>query len=176
MEQKFLELYKLKYQKILNSSKLMYKSLASNNEMAFSSKKMLKEADCYIQALVVLSLIKTNEFNLEVLKQLSDLCEYEFLFKKIKIRKLDSLNSELLLKIESIANETLSIAPLFIKVSSFFDKIVKKLKIESSINGCNIIEECLLSMLLLVRNIDYENNDINQYKKDIEVIYKYIER
>lgn len=176
MEQKFLEIYKLKYQKIHNSSKLMYKSLASNNEMAFSLKKMLKEADIYIQSLVVLSLIKSKELTVEIFKQLSDLTEYQFLFKKIKVKKLENFDDVQLLKIETLAKETLVIEPLFIKVSSFFDKMVKKLKLDSSIKGCNIIEECLLSMLLLVRNIDYENHDIKEYKKDIEIIYKYIER
>ena len=175
MEQKFLEIYKLKYQKIHNSSKLMYKSLASNNEMAFSQKKMLKEADIYVQALVALSLIKSNEFTVEIFKQLSDLTEYKFLFKKVKVKKLESFDNELLNTIETIAKEALTIEPLFIKVASFFDKMVKKLKLDSSIKGCVIIEECLLSMLLLVRNIDYENN-IKQYQKDIEIIYKYIER
>ena len=176
MEQKFLEIYKLKYQKIHNSSKVMYKSLASNNEMAFSLKKMLKESDIYIQALVILSLIKTNELTVEVFKQLSDLTEYQFLFKKIKTKKLKSFDDETLQRIKMIAKETLTIEPLFIKVSSFFDKMVKKLNLDSSIKGCKIIEESLLSMLLLVRNIDYENNDIKQYKNDIEIIYKYIER
>ena len=147
MEQKFLEIYKLKYQKILNSSKLMYKSLASNNEMAFSLKKMLKEADIYIQAIVVLSLIKSKELTVEVFKQLSDLAEYQFLFKKIKTKKLESFDDEQLIKIEMIVKDTLTIEPLFIKVSSFFDKMVIKLKLESSTKGCKIIEECLLSML-----------------------------
>ncbi len=176
MEQKFLEIYKLKYQKIHNSAKLMYKSLASNNEMAFSQKKMLKEADIYIQALVVMSLIKSNELTVEILRQLSDLTEYQFLFKKIKVKKLENFDDKHLQKIKTLVKEALTIEPLFIKVSSFFDKMVKKLNLDNSIKGCNIIEECLLSMLLLVRNIDYENNDIKQYKKDIEIIYKYIER
>lgn len=176
MEQKFLEIYKLKYQKIHNSSKLMYKSLSSNNEMAFSLKKMLKEADIYIQAIVVLSLIKSKELTVEVFKQLNDLAEYQFLFKKIKVKKLESFNEEQLNKIEMLAKETLIIEPLFIKVSSFFDKMVAKLNLDSSTKGCKIIEECLLSMLLLVRNVDYEGYDIQLYKKDIEIIYKYIER
>ena len=176
MEQKFLEIYKLKYQKIHNSAKLMYKSLASNNEMAFSQKKMLKEADIYIQALVVMSLIKSNELTVEILRQLSDLTEYQFLFKKIKVKKFENFDDKHFQKIKTLVKEALTIEPLFIKVSSFFDKMVKKLNLDNSIKGCNIIEECLLSMLLLVRNIDYENNDIKQYKKDIEIIYKYIER
>jgi len=176
MEQKFLEIYKLKYQKIHNSAKLMYKSLASNNEMAFSQKKMLKEADIYIQALVVMSLIKSNELTVEILRQLSDLTEYQFLFKKIKVKKLENFDDKHFQKIKTLVKEALTIEPLFIKVSSFFDKMVKKLNLDNSIKGCNIIEECLLSMLLLVRNIDYENNDIKQYNKDIEIIYKYIER
>lgn len=176
MEQKFLEIYKLKYQKILNSSKLMYKSLASHNEMAFSSKKMLKEADVYIQALIVLSLVKTKELTVELFKQLNELSEYQFLFKKIKVRKLEKFDDVHLQKIESIAKETLTIAPLFVKVSSFFDKMVVKLKLDNSIRGCKIIEECLLAMMLLVRNVDYENNNLKQYIKDIEIIYKYIER
>ena len=135
MEQKFLEIYKLKYQKIHNSSKLMYKSLSSNNEMAFSLKKMLKEADIYIQAIVVLSLIKSKELTVEVFKQLNDLAEYQFLFKKIKVKKLESFNEEQLNKIEMLAKETLIIEPLFIKVSSFFDKMVAKLNLDSSTKG-----------------------------------------
>lgn len=176
MEQKFLEIYKLKYEKILNSSKLMYKSLASHNEMAFSLKKMLKEADIYIQALVVLSLIKTKELTVELFKQLSDLSEYQFLFKKIKVRKLECFENKHLQEIESIARETLKISPLFVKVSSFFDKMVIKLNVNSAVKGCKIIEECLLEMLLLVRNVDYENDNIKKYQSDIEIIYKYIER
>ena len=68
MYQKFLELFELKYNKIINSAEIMYKTLASYREMAFSKKKMLKEAECYVQALIVLSLIKSNELSIDFIK------------------------------------------------------------------------------------------------------------
>ena len=75
MDNKFLEIFELKYKKIINSSQIMYKTLASYRDMAFSLKKMCKEADCYIQALIVLSLINSNELTIEILKQLENVSE-----------------------------------------------------------------------------------------------------
>ena len=78
-------------------------------------------------------------------------------------------------KIKLIAEDNLKIEPLFIKVAAFFDKITAKYDSSNDIKGCNIIEECLLTMLLLVRNIDDKEN-LNKYQKDIEIIYNYIKR
>lgn len=175
MDNKFLEIFELKYKKIINSSQIMYKSLASYRDMAFSLKKMCKEADCYIQALIVLSLINSNELTIEILKQLENVSEYDYAFKKIKLRKVIHLDEKCILNIKNICIETLNIDPLFIKVASFFDSIVSKLGGVDKISGCAIIEDCLLSILLLVRNIDEDNNN-KQYQKDIEIIYKYIKR
>lgn len=176
MEEKFLEIFELRYKKIINSSHIIYKTLATYREMAFSLKKMSIEEDCYVQALIVNSLIKSNELNVEILKQLSELSQYEFLFKKIKLRKINELNEDLISKIKNICNETLKIEPLFIKVASFFDSVVEKLDNVEKISGSKIIEDCLLSMLLLVRNIDELDENKKQYQKDIEVIYKYMKR
>ena len=44
MDNKFLEIFELKYKKIINSSQIMYKTLASYRDMAFSLKKMCKKA------------------------------------------------------------------------------------------------------------------------------------
>lgn len=175
MDNKFLEIFELKYKKIINSSQIMYKTLASYREMAFSLKKMCKEADCYVQALIVLSLINSNELTIEILNQLENVSEYDYVFKKIKLRKVTYLDEKYILKIKNICIETLKIDPLFIKVASFFDSIVSKLDGVDKISGCAIIEDCLLSILLLVRNIDEDNNN-KQYQKDIEIIYKYIKR
>ncbi len=175
MDNKFLEIFELKYKKIINSSQIMYKTLASYRDMAFSMKKMCKEADCYIQSLIVLSLINSNELNIEILKQLEDVSEYAFAFKNIKLQKITNLDEKYILIIKNICIETLHTDPLFIKVASFFDSIVSKLNGIEKISGCTIIEDCLLSILLLVRNIDEDNNN-NKYQKDIEIIYKYIKR
>ena len=58
MNSEFFEIYKIRYNKILNSTQIMYKSLASYKELAMPLKKVLKEADLYIQSIIVLSLIK----------------------------------------------------------------------------------------------------------------------
>ena len=87
MEEKYLEIFELKYQKIIKSSKIMYKTLASYNEMAFSLKKMLKQTDSYVQSLIVLSLINSNELSLGFLNVLSGIGEYADPFKKLKIKK-----------------------------------------------------------------------------------------
>lgn len=176
MEQKFLEIFELRYQKVLNSSEIIYKTLASYNEMAFSRKKMLKEAECYIQSLIVLSLIKSNELTIETLEQLNDLTEYEFAFKKVKLRKVKELDEKIISQINTIANEAIKIEPLFIKAASFFDKAISKMDGIEKISGCKIIENCLLAMLLHVRNIDEQDDIINKYQNDIQIIYKYIER
>lgn len=175
MDNKFLEIFELKYKKIINSAQIMYKTLASYRDMAFSLKKMCKEADCYVQALIVLSLINSNELTIEILNQLENVSEYSYAFKKIKLRKVTYLDEKDILNIKNICIETLKIDPLFIKVASFFDSIVSKLDGVDKISGCAIIEDCLLSILLLVRNIDEDNNN-KQYQKDIEIIYKYIKR
>ncbi len=175
MENKYLEIYKLKYQKILKSSQIMYKTLSNYRELAFSSKKMLKSCDCYIQSLVILSLINSKELSLDILNQLSDLTQYEFVLKKIKLKKVKELDDVLIHKIKIVIENILEEQPLFIKVASFFDKIIKKIDPSNKIIGCEIIENCLLSMLLLVRNID-DSVDIRKYQNDIKIIYKYIER
>lgn len=176
MEERFLEIFELRYNKIINSAQIIYKTLASYNEMAFSLKKMSKEADCYVQALIINSLIKSNELNLEILKQIDEISQYEFLLKKIKLHKIKELDENIILKIKDICIETLNSEPLFIKVASFFDSVVSKLDNVEKISGCAIIEECLLSMLLLTRNIDEIDDRKKQYQKDIEIIYKYIKR
>lgn len=176
MEQKFLELFELKYKKIINSSEIMYKTLAKYNEMAFTLKKMVKETDLYIQSIVTLSLIQSSDISLELLKQLVDVFQYENTFKKLKLRKVKELDEELISKVKTIAVENLNLQPLFIKVASFFDKITAKLDKDNKVKGCVIIEECLLSMLLFVRNIDDNSENIKKYQRDIEIIYKYIER
>lgn len=175
MDEKCLEIFELKYRKIINSSKIMYKTLASYNDMAFSLKKMLKETDLYVQSLVVLSLIRSNELSLGFLNALSGIGEYADPFKKLKIKKVKELDDKLISKIKLIAEDNLKIEPLFIKVAAFFDKITAKYDSSNDIKGCNIIEECLLTMLLLVRNIDDKEN-LNKYQKDIEIIYNYIKR
>ena len=48
---------------------------------------MLKETDLYVQSLVVLSLIKSNELSLGFLNALSGIGEYADPFKKLKIKK-----------------------------------------------------------------------------------------
>ena len=176
MEQKYLDLLKLKYTKIINSSGIMYKTLASYRDMAFSLKKMSKEAEDYVQALIVLSLLKTNELSIDILKTLNEISINEFLFKKLKLKKLTTLDDKSYEFIKNKCNEALNIAPLFIKVASFFDSIVSKLDDVEKISGCTIIEECLLSILLYIRNIDDENQINRKYQKDIQIIYKYIER
>lgn len=175
MEEKYLEIFELKYQKIINSSKIMYKTLASYNEMAFSLKKMLKQTDSYVQSLIVLSLINSNELSLGFLNVLSGIGEYADPFKKLKIKKVKELDDKLISKIKLIAEDNLKVEPLFIKVAAFFDKITAKYDSSNDIKGCDIIEECLLSILLLIRNIESKEN-LNKYKKDIEIIYKYIKR
>ena len=175
MEEKYLEIFELKYKKIINSSKIMYKTLASYNEMAFSLKKMLKQTDSYVQSLIVLSLINSNELSLGFLNVLSGIGEYADPFKKLKIKKVKELDDKLISKIKLIAEDNLKVEPLFIKVAAFFDKITAKYDSSNDIKGCDIIEECLLSILLLIRNIEGKEN-LNKYKKDIEIIYKYIKR
>ena len=176
METNFLEIFKLKYKKIINSSHIMYKTLASYNEMAFSLKKMSKEADCYVQALIISSLMRTNELNIESLKQINEIYEYEFLLKKIKLRKINALDDKIISEIKNLCQQALNTDPLFIKVASYFDSITSKLNDVEKISGCKIIEECLLSLLLLVRNINETEENKKQYQKDIEIIYKYIKR
>lgn len=175
MEEKYLEIFELKYQKIINSSKIMYKTLASYNEMAFSLKKMLKQTDLYVQSLIVLSLINSNELSLGFLNVLSGIGEYADPFKKLKIKKVKELDDKLISKIKLIAEDNLKVEPLFIKVAAFFDKITAKYDSSNDIKGCDIIEECLLSILLLIRNIESKES-LNKYKKDIEIIFKYIKR
>lgn len=176
MDNKFFEIFELKYKKILNSSQIMYKTLASYREMAFSLKKMTEEAECYIQALIINSLIISNELDLEILKQIDSICEGVFILKKIKFKKINFLDEKLILKIKSICLDTLSMEPLFIKIAAFFDSVVSKLDNSEKISGCNIIEDCLLTMLLLVRNIDETDGNKMEYQNDIKIIYKYMKR
>ena len=73
MEDKYSELFKLYYEKVFKSLRIIYDTLEKYNNMAFSQKKMLKEADLIIQAILLKSLINSNELSIETLFELNKL-------------------------------------------------------------------------------------------------------
>jgi hypothetical protein len=176
MEQQFLELYKLRYNKILSSSEIMYKTLASYNAMAMPLKKVLKEADIYIQCIVISSVLRTNEYSLDLFKQIHESCEYESVLKQVKIHKVKTLDDKIINKIEKIIEKTLTKEPFFLRVAAFFDSITKKLKPDEKTSGCLIIKECILAMLALVRNEDDAAIDLKKYNNDIKIVIKVFEK
>ena len=95
MDEKCLEIFELKYRKIINSSKIMYKTLASYNDMAFSLKKMLKETDLYVKYQ------EQAKASIEIIKQSI----------KSYTKELDKLISQLREKKEKVFNEVHLIEP-----------------------------------------------------------------
>lgn len=176
MEQQFLELYKLRYKKILSSSEIMYKTLASYNEMAMPLKKVLKEADMYIQCIVISSLVRTNEYSLELFKQIHESCEYESVLKLVKIHKVKVLDDKVIIKLKTVIEKNLTKEPFFLRVAAFFDSVTKKLKPDEKTSGCLIIKECLLAMLALLRNEDDAVADLKKYNNDIKIVNKILEK
>ena len=176
MNSEFFEIYKIRYNKILNSTQIMYKSLASYKELAMPLKKVLKEADLYIQSIIVLSLIKANDQSLELFKEIDSVVEYESLLKHVKIKKLKCLDESVLNKINDVISKKVAKEPFFLRIAAFFDSVSKKLDPNTDVSGCLIIKQCFLSMLALVRNEDETQDNLKKYNKDIKTVVAVLEK
>ena len=176
MEDKYSELFKLYYEKVFKSLRIIYDTLERYNNMAFSQKKMLKEADLIIQAILLKSLINSNELSIETLFELNKLSKYDSLLKPLKIKKQKELNQELV----NAINDKISIAlveePIFLKMCRYFDKMVAKIKESDDQSSAKIIINCTKSMLALIRNIDNESIENHIYDEDIKYIYEKLKK
>lgn len=176
MEDKYFELFKLNYEKLFKSLRIIYDTLDTYNSMAYSQKKILKEADLIVQAILIKSLINSNEVTLEKLQLLNKLSKYDSLLKPLKIHKAKELDSSLMEKINKTIVDSLVEDPTFIKMCKYFDNMVAKIEGNKDKNSASIIIKCFKSMLALIRNIDDASINDQDYDHDIEYILKKFEK
>lgn len=175
MEQKYYEIFKLRYEKIINSSLVIYKTLASHNNMAFSLKCLCKETDQFIQAVVLNKILKTQELTIELLEQISSCAKYDDLLKPLKIKKLKDVNQDVINKINKLIDNIINCEPKLTKLAVYFDKIVAKMSIESSdTKASEIIINSFNCMFALVEDKDDLTSDLSLYKNFIKVVTRYM--
>lgn len=170
MELTYYEIFKLRYQKIINSLTVVYKTLASHNEMAFSLKKLLKETEIFVNSVVLWKTIRSNNFSLELIKQLDDNCQYISLLKTFKLKKIKKFDDILIKRIYEESLNNIKEKPLFIKMSIFFDKTVAKMKLKDDVKMKNVIIDCFKYMFALIDNKDDLTTNLSIYDKDIALV------
>ncbi len=174
MEQKYYELFKLQYEKLLNSSKIIYDTISSYNNMAFSFKEMNKEMDLFVQAVLLNKLIKTNQLSTELLVQFSEVFQFGNILKALKYNPKKVIDQKILININKYCESTLAVNPKFIKLGVYFDKTTVKYNLGEKVSYIKIVLNVISSMLALIENIDDQNIDFSIYDSYLDIIHRYI--
>ncbi len=174
MEQKYYELFKLQYDKLLNSSQIVYKTIASYNNMAFSYKEMVKEMELFVQAVLLNKALKTNQLDQELIIQFSNIFEYGSILKSLKYKPKKPFDEKVINNIEKYCEEQFLIHPRFIKLGVYFDESTTKYNLGDKVSFINIILKVISSMMALIENIDDQNISLSHYESFLKVINSYI--
>lgn len=173
MDVKYNELFKLQYEKLLNSTKIIYDTISSYKQMAFSQKEMMKELDYFVQALLLEKLLAENLLLTETLVQLNETFIFGKLLKAIKYHPKRAIDDKVNNNIKKFCSIKLKVKPLFIKLGLYFDQSTTKFNLNGKISYIEMIVKIINSMLSLVVNIDDQNNDSTNHQY-LNVIYSYI--
>lgn len=163
---KYLELFKLKKEKIVNSGFIMYKALAAMREMAFSSKELKKDTEQFLFSVVMLSLITRNKLTFDKFNELAKTTNYTNYIKKLKIKE-KNFDEEKIKEIKDKSNEIYNNNPLICKIAVFFDKLSLNRELRNKNDGksVDLIYNDMLELLAYANDEDDKNNYINDLKK-----------
>lgn len=175
MEIKYYEIFKLRYEKLINATSVIYKTMASYNEMAFSLKKLMKETEIFVQSFLIYKSIVFNNLSIDLLRQLEDVCKYVSIYKIFKLKKVKEIDSFVISKMKDEVLNNIKNKPLFIIMAVYFDKTVSKLKVDESIEMTNIIVESFQYMCALLDNQDDLNTDLKIYDDVIKIVMNHID-
>lgn len=163
MNSQFIELYKLSYEKIIESSSIIYKTLGQFQKMAFSLKELRLETSLYLDGIVILTLIEKNLLDLETFNQIIAQSFNEKAYKQFKLKKCNDI-IEIKEKIQPFFNEYIKTTPKFIKLFIFFDKVSQKKNSEHPLIEPVFIKS-LASLIAYSESIDYHDVDAYTFYK-----------
>lgn len=164
-----LELLELRRNKVLDTSSIVYKTLASYNEMAFSLKSMLNEANDYMFCYILRSHISKKTLTLDNLNLFNEIFKKNKVYKELKLKKIKDINDIDFKSIINYLNETLNKLPLFIKLTAYFDNFVRK-NLKNEISASEVIAKCFYAMSAYSHDIDEEAEEAKQFNDELSVI------
>lgn len=169
MKQCNKELFELRIKKVIDTMDIVYKTLASYNEMAFPLKKLKKETIDYLFCFILQSHINRKTLTIDNLKYFNEVFKKNSVFKDLKLKKVKDIAEIDYREVYRYTDNILKTLPLFIKTSAYFDTFVRA-NLKEKVASSDVIYKCLYAMLAYSHDIDENDPLAEQFKIELNVV------